>query len=121
MDLTGRWRILEMDLWDRDALDLVAPAFIEFSRDGSGSFGFIVVEGWMDCRRVDIDGRPGVEFSWAGSDEGDQVSGRGWARLQDDDSLHGRIFFHLGDNSGFRATRVDTRRPPCAPRPVRPL
>jgi hypothetical protein len=22
MDLVGRWRILEMDLWDRDAIDL---------------------------------------------------------------------------------------------------
>jgi hypothetical protein len=29
----GRWRILEMDLWDRDVLDLIAPAFIEFSPD----------------------------------------------------------------------------------------
>ena len=27
---TGRWRILEMDLWDHEALDLVEPAFIEF-------------------------------------------------------------------------------------------
>jgi hypothetical protein len=25
----GRWRVAEMDLWDRAALDLVAPAFLE--------------------------------------------------------------------------------------------
>src|SRR5437879_3493359 len=86
MELTGRWRILEMDLWDRDALDLVAPAFIEF-QDGSGSFGFIAVRGWMNCREVEIDGRTGVEFTWDGADEGDQVSGRGWALLEDDGSL----------------------------------
>ena len=71
--------LLEMDLWDRDALDLVAPAFIEF-QDGSGSFGFIAVSGWLDCREVEIDGRTGVEFTWDGADEGDQVSGRGWAK-----------------------------------------
>jgi hypothetical protein len=108
MDLVGRRRILEMDLWDRDALDLVGPAFIDFGRDGTGRFGFIAVEGWMDCRQVEIDGRPGVEFTWDGTDEGDHVSGRGAATLQDDGSLHGHIYFHLGDDSGFRASRVET-------------
>jgi hypothetical protein len=93
-----------MDLWDRDALDLVAPAFMEFRPDRTGSFGFIAVRGWMDCRSAGS-GRSGIEFSWEGTDEGDQVSGRGWAALQDDGSLHGRIYFHLGDDSGFRAER----------------
>ena len=31
--------------------------------------------------------------------------GRGWAALQDDGSLGGRIYFHLGDASSFRAER----------------
>lgn len=60
-DFTGRWRILEMGLWDHDALDLVEPAFIEFGRDHRGEFRFIVVTGWIDWRR-DQDGRPLVEF-----------------------------------------------------------
>jgi hypothetical protein len=102
--LSGLWRIGEMDLWDRDALDLVAPAFIEFRPDRTGSFGFIAVTGWMDCRDA-TGGRSAVEFSWEGTDEGDQVSGRGWAALQNDGSLYGRIYFHLGDDSGFRAER----------------
>jgi hypothetical protein len=102
--LTGLWRIVEMDLWDRDALDLVAPAFIEFTPDRTGSFGFIAVTGWMDCRNAGR-GRSGIEFSWEGTDEGDRVSGRGWAALQDDGALHGRIYFHMGDDSGFRAER----------------
>ena len=102
--LTGRWRILEMDLWDSEDLDLVAPAYIEFKPDRTGSFGFIAVSGWMDCRSAER-GRSGVEFSWEGNDEGDQVSGRGWAALQDDASLLGQIYFHLGDESGFRAER----------------
>ena len=104
-DFTGRWRILEMDLWDRDALDLVAPAFIEFSPDHTGGFGFIVVTGWIDWRRAGT-GRSGIEFSWEGSDEGDQVGGRGWAELHDNGVLHGHIYFHLGDDSGFRAERT---------------
>jgi hypothetical protein len=100
--LNGRWRILEMDLWHREALDLVAPAFIEFQPDGTGSFGFIAVTGRMDRRSQEID-RGAVEYSWEGTDEGHHVSGRGWAALQDDASLHGHIYFHLGDDSGFRA------------------
>jgi hypothetical protein len=103
-DLTGRWRIVEMDLWDREDVEMVGPALIEFRPDRTGSFGFIAVTGWMDCRRAGS-GRTGVEFSWEGTDEGDQVSGRGWAALKDDGSLHGRIYFHLGDDSGFRAER----------------
>jgi hypothetical protein len=104
-DLTGRWRILEMDLWDREALDLVAPAFIEFSPDHTGEFGFIAVTGWIDWRSAGT-GRSGVEFSWEGTDEGDRVSGRGSAAIQNDGLLHGHLYFHLGDDSGFRAERT---------------
>ena len=57
----------------------------------------------MDCREVERDGRPGVEFSWEGNDECDPASGRGRAVLKNDGSLRGRIFFHLGDDSGFTA------------------
>lgn len=95
-----------MELWDADAVDLVGPAFIEFGGDLSGRFRFIVVDGWMDCRVVERSGCPGVEFSWEGSDEGDEASGRGWAVVADDGTLEGRIFFHLGDDSGFRAMRA---------------
>ncbi len=36
MGFVGRWRILEMELWDADAFDLVGPAFIEFGSDLRG-------------------------------------------------------------------------------------
>ena len=29
-NISGKWPITEMDLWDREAIDLVGPAFIEF-------------------------------------------------------------------------------------------
>jgi len=101
--LTGRWRIVEMSAWDRDAIDLVEPGFIEFAGDGTGQFGFIAVRGWLDCRPVERDGRVGVEFSWDGVDEGDHVSGRGRASVVDGGTIEGHLFFHLGDDSSFRA------------------
>jgi hypothetical protein len=101
----GRWRITEMDNWDQEAVDLVQPGFIGFDDDGLGELGFIAVTGELDYRDADRDGRPGVEFSWQGSDEGDDACGRGWAALNPDGTLEGHIYFHLGDDSGFRAER----------------
>lgn len=39
-------------------------------------------------------------------DEGDDVSGRGWAALNPDGTLEGHSYFHLGDDSAFRAERT---------------
>ena len=47
------------------------------------------------------------EFSWQGFDEGDDVSGRGWAVLNPDGTLEGHIYFHLGDDSAFQAERFN--------------
>lgn len=105
MDLAGRWRIVEMDLWDHEVIDLVGPAFIQFDQDGTGSFRFIAVEGFLDCQYEDTVGRPAVQFTWDGNDECDPASGRGWAALEEDGSLVGHIYFHLGDDSGYRAVR----------------
>lgn len=105
MALTGLWRIVDMDLWDRDAVDLVEPGFVEFAGDGTGQFGFVAVRGSIDCHGTGRDNHTHVEFTWDGSDEGDPVSGRGWAVLVDDTTLEGHLYFHLGDDSGFRAKR----------------
>jgi len=43
--LIGNWRIVEMDLWDRDAIDLVGPAYIELHADATGRFRFIASRG----------------------------------------------------------------------------
>ena len=99
--MTGRWRIVEMSGWDRDAIDLVEPGFIEFNPTDR-SLRVHRRHGWLDCRPAERDGRPGVEFTWEGVDEGDQVSGRGWAALVDDETIEGHLFFHLGDDSTFR-------------------
>jgi len=107
--LAGTWRIVEMEVWDRDAFELLGPAHFTFAQDGLGEFRFIAVEGQMDCRFATREGKPLVEFSWDGHDERDTASGRGWAIL-DGDTLKGRIFLHLGDDSGFTAVRGVARR-----------
>ena len=35
----------------------------------------------------------------------DSASGRGWAVLQDDGTIKGKLSFHEGDKSGFLAVR----------------
>lgn len=103
MALMGRWRIVDMEMWDQDAADLTGPAFIQFDESGAGRFRFVAVEGILDCELERRDGRPRVEFTWKGTDEGDHVHGRGWAELGEDGTLGGRIRFHLGDSSAFQA------------------
>ncbi len=108
--LVGRWRIVGMDLWEQDDVDLVAPGFIEFGMDRRGSLGFIAVQGGIDWRVAPRNGRAGAEFTWEGFDEGDPVTGGGWAVVKEDGSLRGHIYFHLGDDSGFRAERMGSSR-----------
>ena len=100
-----------MEAWDVADIELLGPAFIQFGPRGGGRFRFIAVEGWMDCRSGQRDGRPFMEFSWEGHDEGDPASGRGWAALERDGSLTGHLFLHLADDSGFRAVRADPEPP----------
>ena len=107
----GAWRITTMELWAPDAVDLLGPATVVFDDEAFGEFRFIAVRGWMDCRFSERSGRPLVEFSWLGKDEMDDASGRGWAIIEDDDTLAGRIYFHQGDDSAFTAGRgVSTER-----------
>ena len=107
MRIAGKWRIAAMELWEQEAIDLVGPAFIEFSEGRSGQFRFIAVDGWMDCLHKERNGWPYVEFTWDGNDECDPATGRGWAKLQKDGSLRGRIYMHGGDDSGFKAIRFE--------------
>lgn len=103
----GKWRIVEMEQWDKDALDENEPAHIEFDARSGGTFGFLYVFGEMDCR---FEGDR-AEFSWVGNDEMDEASGRGWAQVDGDGKLHGHIFFHGGDDSSFVARKATRTRP----------
>jgi hypothetical protein len=98
--IIGKWRIVEMELWDKDFLDLVEPAYIAFD-DRGGEFVFGAVTGGLDCSYT----AGAIDFTWAGCDEMDEACGDGWAVLEDDGTLNGEICFHQGDESGFKARR----------------
>lgn len=104
--LDGRWRISKMALWTKAEMDSLGPAFIEFGKQGQGSFQFVAVRGALDCFYGERDGAPSVEFSWEGHDDGHPMNGRGWAILAPDGSLKGRFYFHRGDDSSFAAARA---------------
>ena len=105
--LVGHWRICSMEVWSQEHVETLGPAYVRLDRDGAGEMTFLCVEAWLDCQLTQRDGRPAVEFSWEGSDDGDHRCGRGWLRLGDtDDAIVGRFFFHQGDNSAFTAERV---------------
>ncbi|WP_201750337.1 hypothetical protein [Tautonia marina] len=84
-------------------------AFIEFEVDQRGEFRFGLVQGIIDSREGVRDGKPCIEWSWEGSDEMDPAMGRGWAVLEGD-LLFGKLFFHLGDESAFRAEGAASSR-----------
>jgi hypothetical protein len=100
----GKWRIVEVEMWDKDFIDLAPPGQITIRKGGLGSFKFGAVRLDMDCRIEKPGDDERLEFSLEGSDEGDPVSGRGWALVQGSE-MTGRIYFHLGDDSGFKATK----------------
>jgi hypothetical protein len=99
--LLGKWRIVEMELWDTDFVDMLEPAYIAFEAKGGGAFVFGAVRGDLDCRY----GPDGVRFTWEGFDEMDPAFGAGSAKLAPDGSLTGEIRFHRGDESTFKARR----------------
>jgi len=101
---TGKWRIVEMEVWDQDYVDMEVPGFIRIGSDGTGEFQFGLVSGDIDGRVDLCGGTPRFEFSWSGQDENDPACGRGWAVVRSGE-LNGRIYLHLSDDSAFRAIK----------------
>ena len=93
-EVIGRWRIVSSDVWDRDYLDLVQPAFIPIGQDGRGELAFGAVNASLDL------------------DEGDAVNGSGSVELLEAGSLDVEISFRLGDDAALRAER-DPSSTPC--------
>ena len=100
----GKWRIIEMEMWDQDFIDLETEGHFTFDKDELGSFEFGVVQGRLDYSIEKINGLERLEFSWEGCDESDPVSGRGWVIIEGG-LLTGKIYFHLGDSSWFKAKK----------------
>ena len=98
----GRWRIVAMEQWDQDYVDMDSPGHITFMQGGTGQLHFGCVELELDWRFEADTGR--LEFTFSGFDEGDEVTGHGWAKAEGT-RLTGRLIFHEGDESGFEAAK----------------
>ena len=100
--LIGRWRITKADLWDRDYLDLVEPAYLQIGRDGRAEFAFgaLTAGGEIEYSRTT------VFFRWNGFDEGDEISGEASAELNDDGSIKIALSFDNGDDAKLVACRI---------------
>ena len=102
--IPGLWHIISMDAWDEEYINEEVQAYLRFDSNQSGEFQFGYVFGQIDYRLTERDGRPAAEWSWEGNAEMDECSGRGWAVLNQDGTLTGRIFLHQGDDSAFVAS-----------------
>ena len=102
----GRWRIVKMDVWDKDFLDLVEMAHLTFKGAADGEIAFGALKGFLDVRYGTRDGSACAEFSWEGNDENDPASGRGWVVLSTAGRLVGHFYSHNGDDSGFVCDRA---------------
>ena len=105
----GKWRITEMELWDQEYVDEMIEGHFTFKKDGIGYFQFGWVEGGIDYRIEKCGEFERLEFSWEGQDENDPALGRGYVMLKED-FIEGKIYFHMGDVSWFRAERKVTNK-----------
>ena len=101
--IIGKWRITGMSTWDCDYIDLVEPGFITFATREMGEMAFGVVTATLDCAFNAA--KSDVSFQFTGSDEGDEISGEGWAELKEPNKIRGEIEFHNGDDTTFEARR----------------
>ena len=105
--LVGCWRIVAADLWDRDYLDLVAAATMTLGADGHGEIAYGAMQASLELEYS----RSMVFFTWAGFDEGDEITGTGSAELNDDGTLEIAFAYHLGQittaDSKSRHRRTD--------------
>lgn len=101
----GNWRITGMDVLDADYVDMEVPAYITIRKDLTGEFQFGLMQAQLDGKIESANASSRLAFSWSGFDENDPVNGRGWLTATGDQA-EGRIFIHLGDESGFKAERA---------------
>jgi hypothetical protein len=101
----GRWRIVEMDVWDNDVLDEFEAAHITF-KGADGEIAFAALSGALDVRYGARDGSACAEFSWQGFDDYDPVCGRGWVMLGTAGRLVGHFYIHNSDDSGLVCERA---------------
>lgn len=91
--LTGHWRIVEAELWDRSHLDLVEPAMIMIGVDGHGEIAF----GALQAASISATAKTWCTSRGPDFEEMDEVSGDGHAELLDDGIIELTFAYHNGN------------------------
>ena len=103
--LFGHWRIVWMEQWDQDYVDLLESGFIKMCHDGHATFQFGTVTGYFHVNPK----RAHFYCSWSGSQECEIACGEIYGTLEEegkDGDLCGTIAFENGDESEYRAIRL---------------
>src|SRR5690554_7349503 len=101
--LVGRGLIVEADIWGRDYLDLCGPATVAIGADNRGEIAFGAMQADLEIGYSPTM----VFFTWAGSDEMNEVSGDGDAELMSDGSI--AITFAYQDRKSTRLNSSHVR------------
>ncbi len=96
----GRWKIIWMELWDQEYVNLCKGGHITIDEKGNGEFQFGTVDGSFQIAL----GQTYFNSEWDGCAEIDEASGDIYGTLEGEE-LHGDISFYRGDESEYRAVR----------------
>ncbi|MEW6187974.1 MAG: hypothetical protein AB1585_19810 [Thermodesulfobacteriota bacterium] len=88
----GQWFITEMELWDKEYIDLEVPGHLTIEKEGTSLLQFGAVEIDMDCRVESVNGLERLDFTFEGSDEGDPICSRGGPKSTGETCKAGFIF-----------------------------
>jgi len=103
MIMQGQWRIIGLEVWDKDFLDLMGQARITIDASGQGEFFFGCVNGAFSALGVE----GSLVSRWTGNDEMEEASGEISMDLEPDGSLTGEICLDDGDEAEFHAVPWD--------------
>jgi hypothetical protein len=70
--------------------------------DGHGEIAYGAMQASLELEYS----RSTVLFTWAGFDEGDEITGSGSAELNDDGTIEIAFAYHLGDEAVLKAERI---------------
>jgi hypothetical protein len=104
----SNWKmdILKMEMWDEEYINMEVQAYIEIAADNIGSFQFGLVSAEFKGKMLIDKGQERFEFTFKGNDECEEVSGKGWMRIKENDLAEGEFKFHDGDDSTFLARKI---------------
>lgn len=113
VSFNGRWRIIWMEMWDQEYVDMEVPGYVAVDVQGDGEFHFGIVHGYFYAEP----GKTYISSEWEGNAEMDEAQGEISAHVEEGE-LRGVIEFSNGDESEFRAVPEETRRTSKKPHAV---